>query len=747
MNDARLPQLETVLDPGAMLGVLATECLSPGFEARSCRVSHVRYKPGRNCLIRYDLTIAGARGAETEQILCGRAYSPGESEPRWLKALEAPMVDVPAGRPVVHIPRLSMVVWSFPNERKLRGLELLLDPQWLRETALPAILGASVADVSSEMVRYIPEHGCTVRVRAELTDGSCIVLFGKIHAGSEGERTYEWSRALGRRVWHQPEHRILWQQAIPGRSATLTDPLESCARALAALHAAPLELFPAEPGPEGGETPLLTEIARRLPPPSTVATLHGDLHLKNFLIEGDRAELIDLDTLRAGDPHEDLGSFAASLYHRALLGEASVEAVEAAIALFVKAYRENVSWTVDDDTVALQTARALIVERARRAVTRRKGDVVEQLLAIAERLVAGTQSPLGLLHEHRAWVASRPGSVLDVHYRTWKRAWRGSYATVAWRDANGIVVERSDQGLQWRFPHDAAVPWMAEAADPEAVRKHLPIAADRVEVEVLNYRPGNRVTARYRIETGQGERVIYGKCYSDDRGIRVHERFLALAERGFPMPAALGYSAAIRTVWQEAFPGRPFDCASDGSLIAGAAARLRFLHESGIDCPARMTVAAQYADMAKKMAKLASVLPMHEMRLRTLVSKLASMMARLESIPVSVVHGDFHARQLMVSGTGVALFDFDEIAAGDPVEDFGHFIADLHGESSSDARRLGMALIAAYESQARWRVPSGRLAWHTAVQLLTRAYRCLLQLKPDFEDRVERHIRLAEESL
>lgn len=747
MNDTRLPQLETLLDPGTMLGVLAGECLSPGFEARSCRVSHVRYKPGRNCLIRYDLTITGARGAETEQIFCGRAYAPGESEPRWRKALEAPIVEVPAGRPVVHIPRLGLVVWSFPNERKLRGIELLLDPQWVRNMALPEILGERVAAVSAEMVRYIPEHGCTVRVRARLAGGPEAVLYGKVHAGSEGARTCEWSRALGRRVWYQPDHRIFWQEAIPGRIATLSDPLEPCARALAKLHAASLGLTPATPAPEDRDTPLLAEIARRLQPAAGVVTLHGDLHLKNFLLDGDHAELIDLDTLRAGDPHEDLGSFAASLYHRALLGETSVQSAEAAIDQFVNVYRESVSWTVDDDTVALQTARSLIVERARRSITRGKGDVVEPLLAIAEKLVSKTKSPLGLLREHREWVAARPGTVLDVHYRTWKRAWRKSYVTVAWRDANGITVERSDKGVQWRFPHDAEVPWMAEAIDPVAVRKHLPFAADRVEAEILNYRPGNRVTARYHVETGRGERVVYGKCYSDDRGLRVHERFAALSDRGFPMPAPLGYSAGIRTVWQDAFPGRPFDCSSDGSLIPGAAARLKFLHESGIPCPARMTIAQQHADVAKKMAKLASVLPLHETRLRTLVSKLDSMMTRLEDVPVSVVHGDFHARQLMVNGTGVALFDFDEIASGDPVEDFGHFIADLHGESSGDARRAGAALLSAYEAQADWRIPAGRLAWHTAVQLLTRAYRFLLRLEPDFEERVEGHIRLAEESL
>jgi thiamine kinase-like enzyme len=48
------------------------------------------------------------------------------------------------------------------------------------------------------------------------------------------------------------------------------------------------------------------------------ATLHGDLHDKQILVESDRIVLIDLDRASSGDPAVDLGNLAAHLVLRAL---------------------------------------------------------------------------------------------------------------------------------------------------------------------------------------------------------------------------------------------------------------------------------------------------------------------------------------------------------------------------------------------------------------------------------------------
>ncbi len=604
--DPQLPQMETVLDPQAMLGILASDWLAASrrYQLRDCRIGSVRHKPGKSCLIRYDLSLRDLDlGVDVHQVLCGRLHEEGGSDSRWRKAIAQPSVNVAFGPAVAHLPRLDLVLWAFPNERKLCGIEALFDSQLLREEVLPSILGEPVIlDVDPELVRYVPEHGCTVRVRLTLPTGK-LVLYGKIQAGADGAKICALARGLGRRAWHHAGTKTLWQQEIPGASAQLQTDLDACAGALAMFHQQQLPgLSTASDAPvgkrfeaavkllSGHKAPLqaiIAEVERRWSPSPAAATLHGDLHLKNFLVQAGTAVLIDLDTLSSGNPLEDLGSFAASLYHRAVLDGMPIAQVDELVARFVRTYASLVPWTIAGRDVATHTAAALVNERACRSITRRKGNVVDQLFAIAQNLLTETATARDVMERFAASASSHSGELIDVYYKTYRKqkSWAKSSVTIAWRDNSGIVVDRlGPSPASWRFPHDPAVPWMAEAADPGAVLAHLPVRADHVEIDVLTYRPENRLTARYRIMSDGRRQTVYGKTYSDDRGLQVHNRFIQLIERGFPMPQPLGYSPAIKTVWQASFEGEPLRALLHGpqavQLLQCAARRLRILHES-----------------------------------------------------------------------------------------------------------------------------------------------------------------------
>src|SRR5690606_19610563 len=64
-----------------------------------------------------------------------------------------------------------------------------------------------------------------------------------------------------------------------------------------------------------------------------VVLVHGDLHLKNFFVDGNQIALIDLDDLRLGSPWQDIGSFMAALHYRGLLAGTSTTETERAAAL------------------------------------------------------------------------------------------------------------------------------------------------------------------------------------------------------------------------------------------------------------------------------------------------------------------------------------------------------------------------------------------------------------------------------
>ncbi|MCC6537721.1 MAG: phosphotransferase, partial [Bryobacterales bacterium] len=644
MIDPVLTQLETALDAAAMQAVLASEWLPAGtpLEVRGCHIGSVRHKPGKSCLIRYDVALRNVQsGVEFRQILAARLHQTGHSEARWRKAVNAPVFAVAPMPPVAHIERLGLVIWAFPNERKLRGVEMLLDARRLRDDLLPRLLGRAVRAVPApELVRYVPEHGCTVRVRVTLAGGEDLVLYGKVQTESHGAQTCARARELGREAWFDAASGSLWQRELPGVPADESSSMAACAAAVAALHQSRLTgLAPApsrlEPPPLGGGhsteiAGLQAEIARRQTSAPAVAALHGDLHLRNFLVHDGAAQLIDLDTLCTGNPLDDLGSFAASLYHRAALHHAPLSQVDAAVAEFLHAYASLTPWTVTARDLATHTAKALVNERVSRAMTRRKGDVAADLLATARRLLGETETATDVMRRCADAARNVPGQALDVHFKTYLKpaSWHKSQVTVAWHDERGIAVERfgGPHPAAWRFPHDPAAPWMAQAAGAEAVRPFLPVPAETVRMDVLTYRPENRLTARYRV-THQGRtRTIYGKTYSDNRGEQVYARLTALTGLGFATPPPLGYADAIKTVWQDAYLGVPLRSLlgqpQASRLLRTAAEHLRALHTSQLAVPARLSLPEMQADLTKKLSKLALMLPQYAGALRLLASRL-----------------------------------------------------------------------------------------------------------------------------
>lgn len=765
MRDERLPQLGAILNGTAVADSLAAACLdrTKGWKIEECNAGHVRYKPGKNCLVRYDAVLV--RGEETKrQMWYGLAYEPGGSESRFEKALKgsAPR-SAEVGPGIAHLDGLGMVVWAFPNDRKLRGLEIMTDSALLWEEVFA---DSGEAAGSTQIVRYIPEHGCT----AKLTVRSGRRYFAKLTTAGDAETSRLHSRALGREAWTTAQFGIRVQAEVPGTPANGMDDLAECARALARFHQQDMpNLAPAKDADgamaierarillsryESADW-LLDQVVSRRCEPVASATLHGDLHVKNFLVSGGSAELIDLDTVHAGDPLADIASFAASLYHRALLAGEGIETVDSAVEEFLQVYQSCVPWRFEARDVATQVARALIAERACRSITRCKGDVVDALLAAARRMLYANAITAGVPSSARDWMEHfcakariRRGALIDVDYRTYRKAGSlaKSSATVVWRDAAGIHAERiGPEPRRWEI-----------AAEVEQIRECLPVErATQVEMDVLNVRPGNRITARYRVATASGGNVvIYGKTYEDSRGSEIAGRLARLEQAGFFMPRPLGYSEPIRTVWQEAFPGVPLlerlSGADEAALLGEAAARVAFLHESGLDCPARLTVGEQLVDLEKKLAKLGTVVPEHASRFGRITARLRERMRGLAPVTACVVHGDLHIGQFMVSVGRVALFDFDETSVGDPCEDFAAFTANLHahGYPAGRVQQISETLLNAYaECRGGFQMPQDRLRWHTAVHLLTRAYRALIQLRPGLDQIVERTLALAEQCI
>lgn len=443
--DERLPQLEAALDSEAMRSVLQRRLFDETrFRVESCRVLQVRYKPGRKCLVAWSLTISELlTGRAEEQIVCTHILPEGESRSHFEKAAAGPLHQGSYGRPLVHLPELNMVIRLFPNDRKLKSLARIADAEYLKTAVVPELLARSaepelrLVRLSHEIIHYVAEHTCTVRLEAALESSAAGELqtrtwYGKTWDADEGAATWRnmrwlWESAARRDgrllmaepLLYQPEERTLWQAGLNGR--TLADQnfrsheflrlLARAAEAVAALHQSPLSDLPevgmhqrlarlrqihqllSQARPKINEP--VRSVLARLEVCSAqngarpLATLHGDLHLKNFLVTDERSALIDLDNLRRGDPLQDVGSFIASLYFRGLLDEIPARLTKLIADEFVRAYQAAVPWSFSEAELEWHIAAALIEERACRCVTRLKAGrltLIDDLVALAGRI-------------------------------------------------------------------------------------------------------------------------------------------------------------------------------------------------------------------------------------------------------------------------------------------------------------------------------------------------------------------------
>ena len=308
----------------------------------------------------------------------------------------------------------------------------------------------------------------------------------------------------------------------------------------------------------------------------------------------------------------------------------------------------------------------------------------------------------------------------------------------------------------WSFPNDPALPWLSEIVEPEKVKKHFPLSAEALEkisdvkIEVANYRPELRCATKYEIQAEHFSQTLFAKTFADESGAEIFVRMKMLSEEshaeGFKIALPLAYNNALHTIWQEGLKGLPIietiNKFNAQSIIEKIGSGLAALHRSKISCPNKITIEDHLVELRKKTDKLIREFPSLQPQLETALRDLERDQPTQNSL--QIIHGDFHINQLMLSDERIVLFDFDEFAMGDPLQDIANFIADLYAQNFDNAfiTAISSAFIKAYQKQINWHISPHRLDWHLRVQLLTRAYRSYWQRKPDVENSIRFYLDL-----
>jgi hypothetical protein len=322
-SDPALPQLELLLDTGAMRDVLARS-LDEGARLGDVRVGRVVYKPGETVAVHYRAQVDGERCDAVATSRAGVPLAERARKPRY-RELARRAGDRSPGAPLSYDGSVGALITWLPFDPRLPAL--VLDGGELARR-----LG--VAGGEPELIGYKPRSRAVLRLgehvlKAYGTERQYeAALTGLMTAAREGPLpTAEFAAAV-------PELRLTAQRELPGtRPARAVDVAERAGALVATLQRAELRSLPAAPAarelaaaarkadviravvPSLG--PRLDALVRRLgerrPPDAGGVPAHGDFHADQLLLTDDGLAVIDFDEMCLAAPALDLATYAADV--------------------------------------------------------------------------------------------------------------------------------------------------------------------------------------------------------------------------------------------------------------------------------------------------------------------------------------------------------------------------------------------------------------------------------------------------
>jgi|CXWL01.1.fsa_nt_gi aminoglycoside phosphotransferase (APT) family kinase protein len=434
--DTQFPQLTMALQPLRMKELLQKVLLTPldprkqALLLDACVIGEKRYKPGKSCVLSYRLHLHDTRtGAKYEQVVSARLCRLDEGPAEFQRARSQHLVHTPGLQALAYLPEAEMIVWSFPNDRKLSHLPKLLDVEFLKPHLSAQLRTLSIGEsheitaITPKVLHYLPERSCMIRYDLSLQHRStkacnAVTLYGKTFRDESGAEVYSIMQQLAKQLsrnatplGYDRELRTMWQSHVPGLpflwetlpASRMPTMMRAVARCVAEFHRCTVhtnrrfdpnnldeslmetittaeQAYPNYAGRIAALVDvLLTERQSMAWSESLSTPVHRDLKMGNFLIQGEHVTLIDMDDVCLGDPHTDLGSLIANFHLNGIRAGWGTDRVHESTEVFVRAYTEHVPWNVPRPQVDWYTAAAFINEITRRSIRQLDSERVKHI--------------------------------------------------------------------------------------------------------------------------------------------------------------------------------------------------------------------------------------------------------------------------------------------------------------------------------------------------------------------------------
>lgn len=395
----------------------------------------------------YSVTLNGV-AAPREQLYVGYLVRMQDLADEFKSVAKKAKLQPPAGRSVVLLPEAGLILAAFPNDRKLALLsrEYLLEwlPEHLQEISLGELSRADwrVQDITLEPLRYVPERRFTALGCAQLvnTHGESYKLsFIAKQVGDEkkAKRLYRNLLSLEHALaqlehvpfrvpralaWNE-SHALVFIECLPGTNLKqllleldIARMMPRVGELLAVFHCADKRVrkrvsYSSELRENREAMRDIAEVLPHLRPrlrglfaglarmrwasANAPVLLHGTYRLNHIFLRDDELVLLDLDSLRLGDPAYDIANFLTSLYYLEAQERIAPELRRQIAACFLAGYAKASRAEVSPFVVLWFFASLMINKQASKYVGHFHEDCEEKvtrMLGLAEAALASAQS-------------------------------------------------------------------------------------------------------------------------------------------------------------------------------------------------------------------------------------------------------------------------------------------------------------------------------------------------------------------
>ena len=683
-RDMKIKGLKLLLNETSMLNILKQSL--PDAYILDVQKKYIRYKPGTNCLVKYQLYYDGG-----VLDFYAKAHN-SQDQIKLAKAQQRETLDNPLGFGRIVLPEHNLVICSFPNDDKLKNVSRLLNPS-LRQPLLERVFYEPewLGDCLISPLQYKPERRfvgkltnvsgssaaikCYTKKRFEvaLQIAKSAVASGMLPAVIGASKKYyilalDWIQ--GKRLSDEcgaAECNLFWLQET-GKHLALFHQMNKLHVVrqgytnafIASLDQLSFGIANLVPEQAKRSQSLIQKMSRAIGSLVSIQTrIHGDFYAKQVLVTDGGIRFVDLDDVCCWFPAYDLGLFIAHLEWAYLRGVITKERAEYLEHAFLEGYSRY-----------------------------RHCDIGEVQLFVA----------VGLMQ-----LAHHP-------FRNCESNWsEGINALLTHSESrlNLFLVARSPfvQYVDTTSPiGNAPLPLFPEITDKSEIDNSLKQAMQSRIDNVYNFvlektqitrcKPGKRIMVEYDFvcrtaDDEMSQLVVLGKARAkglDRRTWALNETlfargFNATSDDGVQVPEPLGVINRHQMWLQRKVEGiNPFSMfiKPDGDVVASRVASAIYkLHASGITVDRTHTLIDEFKVLEKGVTSVMSSRPEWQGRLMRILGQAKQLVEKIPIGQTRCIHRDFYHDQLLIAGDKVYLLDLDLCSMGDPALDMGNFVAHI----------------------------------------------------------------------